>query len=375
MTQYGANLRMLTFAWMKRWYPTLLLIMLSFVSIHPLLSQKDSLNRKSSILAYPVGFYLPETRFGAGVAGSFNFYLNKKDSISPPSQIQIGAAYTQNRQLLLYLPFDIYWNKRKHQVSGELGYYDYMFFFFGTTALPTENRESFYVRLPRLRVQYTRKLTRHWYAGLKGWYDRFDIYKYSERSSLENGPYLGREGGAGSGVGAFILFDKRDNVYASKTGSYLELYYHNYDQTWGSDFNFHRYRIDYRYFLPIKKSVVAFQAFGDFMTGDVPFFQMTGIGGPKRFRGYVDGKVRDHHAALTQLEWRSFFAKRWGYTVFAGGALVRDEIKDLTKSPFYYSAGLGVRYVFDIEKHVHIRLDAAFGRQTNEFYFTIGEAF
>ncbi len=375
MAQYGANLRMLTFALMKRWYLTILLTILSFGLVHQIWCQTDSLQRKSSIIAYPVGFYLPETRFGAGVAGSFNFYVNKNDTISPPSQIQLGAAYTQNRQLLLYLPFDIYWNKRKHQLSGELGYYDYMFFFFGTSTIPTADRESFYVRLPRLRIQYTRKVSNHWFAGLKGWYDRFEIYDYSENSELETGPYLGREGGAGSGPGAFVLYDNRDNVYASKSGRFLELSYHNYNEVWGGDFDFHRYRIDYRYFLSVKKSVLAFQAFGDFMTGDVPFFQMTGIGGPKRFRGYVDGRVRDHHTALTQMEWRSFFAKRWGYTVFVGGALVRDEIKDLTKSPLYYSGGMGLRYVFDIEKHVHIRLDAAFGRKTNEFYFTIGEAF
>ena len=366
---------MLTFVIMTRLLNYFLFSLLFLGTLTKVQAQADSTKRKASLLAYPVAFYLPETRFGAGVASSWNFYIQKKDTISPPSQIQLGVAYTQNRQLLLYLPFDIYWNKRKHQLSGELGYYDYMFFFFGTTALPTANRESFYVRLPRLRIQYTRKLTNHWYTGLKGWYDRFDIYDYSENSNLETGPYLGLEGGAGSGIGAFIQYDSRDNVYASTNGQYLELYYHNYDKFWGGDFKFNRYRFDYRYFLPIKKSVLAFQAFGDFMTGDVPFFQMTGIGGPKRFRGYVDGRVRDHHAALTQLELRSFFAKRWGYTLFAGGALVRDELKDLTKSPLYYSAGMGVRYVFDIEKHVHIRLDAALGRSTSEFYFTVGEAF
>ena len=95
-------------------------------------------------------------------------------------------------------------------------------------------------------------------------------------------------------------------------GHYLELVYHNQDEVFASDYNFSRYRFDYRYFQPFgKKMALASQLFGDFMQGNVPFFQMTGIGGPKRMRGYIDGRFRDHQLLLAQTEWRHFISRRW----------------------------------------------------------------
>jgi len=36
--------------------------------------------------------------------------------------------------------------------------------------------------------------------------------------------------------------------------------------------------------------------------GDVPFHQMPSIGGPKKLRGYIDGRYRDKMLLLLQLD-------------------------------------------------------------------------
>jgi outer membrane protein assembly factor BamA len=336
--------------------------------------EKDTL--KNTFLAYPLVFYLPETRYGAGLATSYNFRFNKKDTISPPTQIQFGGAYTQNKQILIYLPFDAYWRERKNQLSGEIGYYDYLYYFFGTQEISQDFEESYSVRYPRFRINYLRKIIPNVFAGARWWYDDFSIYRYQEDGTLAKGIIAGSGGGRSSGPGIVFNFDKRDNVYFSRKGHYLELVYHNQDELFASNYNFSRYRFDYRYFQPFGKNMtLASQFFGDFMQGNVPFFQMTGIGGPKRMRGYIDGRYRDHQLLLAQTEWRHFLSRRWGYVLFASSALVEHEWSDFNFAYTKFAFGGGIRFAFDPEKKINIRLDAAFGKNTYGFYLTVGESF
>ncbi|NNE54561.1 MAG: hypothetical protein HKN32_00975, partial [Flavobacteriales bacterium] len=74
-----------------------------------------------SAIALPIAFYLPETRWGFGAAGIINFNIQPQDTIAPPSQIQLGGAYTQEKQILAYLNYNLFWDQRKWNVSGELG--------------------------------------------------------------------------------------------------------------------------------------------------------------------------------------------------------------------------------------------------------------
>ena len=95
--------------------------------------ENDTTNteRKNFFIGFPAAFYTPETKWGFGAGGIYNFYLNKNDSISPSSQIQLAASYTQRKQVLVYLPFNIYLNEWSNVIEGEFGYYDYIYPFYG----------------------------------------------------------------------------------------------------------------------------------------------------------------------------------------------------------------------------------------------------
>lgn len=327
------------------------------------------------MLFYPVGFYTPETGIGGGFASSFNFFTKKENPKQTASNIQLGIAYTERQQLGIYLPFDIYFNERKNQVSGELGYYDYIFYYFGVVGNEAVPREYFYSRTPRFRGQYTRKLYNNIFAGFKGWFDDFRIYDYSERSELRQSNRKDKSGGIGVGPGLFLLYDSRNHIAAPDSGWYIEPSFHHYTNQLERSFGFDRYRMDIRYFLPIGKAVLANQVFSEIITGDVPFFQMTGLGGSRRFRGYWEGQYRGNSLMLIQSEWRHFPFKRWGYTIFGGIASVGNNNAPLFSQKNHSAFGFGLRYKFDIQKRVHLRLDAAFGQNSPTFYFTIGEAF
>jgi hypothetical protein len=60
---------------------------------------------KSSLIVLPLAFYTPETRFGGGVGGLYAFRFGNEPEESRPSQVELGLAYTQNEQILLYLLF------------------------------------------------------------------------------------------------------------------------------------------------------------------------------------------------------------------------------------------------------------------------------
>ena len=91
---------------------------------------KAKVVKKNKLSAFPVIYYAPETKLAAGVFGAYTFY-NKNDSTQKyPSQIQIGAAYTFNKQVLIYFPFRIYTKHSNYTVYGEAGYYKYSYFFY-----------------------------------------------------------------------------------------------------------------------------------------------------------------------------------------------------------------------------------------------------
>lgn len=352
---------------------TFSLLLLSLWSVG---QERDSIaNKTKSFLIYPVGFYTPETGIGLGFASAINFYTKNENKASTYSSIQLGAAYTERNQLGIYLPFDIYLNKRRTQISGEIGYYDYVFYYFGTEKNGQVEKEHFSSRTPRLRFQFTRKLKDHLFFGFKAWYDDFRIYSYSENSSLKASKGNDKVGGIGIGPGVFVLFDTRDHIAAPSKGLYAEASYHHYTNVFERSFGFDRYRMDIRLFSQIKKGTLSSQLFAESITGDVPFFQMSYVGGVKRFRGYMEGRYRGTTLNILQVEWRHFPLNRWGYTLFAGVANVGQLEKEYFNRSSHPAFGLGIRYKFDYQKKVHLRLDAAFGASTPAIYFTIGEAF
>jgi len=91
------------------------------------LQQKEPFIKKSSLIALPLAFFTPETRWGGGAAALLSFRFRGNGEETRPSQVQLGFAYTQEKQILSYLPFQLYADQERWFVTGELGYYEYIF--------------------------------------------------------------------------------------------------------------------------------------------------------------------------------------------------------------------------------------------------------
>lgn len=332
--------------------------------------------RKNSFYPIPFAFWTPETRLGIGAALIHNFYVDKSDSLSPPSQLQGGFAITQEHQQLYSIPFQIFWNQRKNYAYGEVGYFRYHYKFYGVGNDPRNTEEHYGFDFTRLRLNFLRKVLNTpkggWHLGLRTWIEDWQFTSFEEAAALSSGEIVGSEGGLTIDPGVIIFGDHRDDVYFPRSGTYIELV----TQHATGDYQFHRYRADLRNYKTFFDQITwANQLFIDLTSGDTPFYMMTMLGGTKRMRGYYEGRYRDKSGILFQSEVRSYVWKRWGAVIFASAGLVDQRLQQWTFQHLRYTGGGGIRYLLDPEKHINVRFDVAGGKGSLLYYFTVGEAF
>jgi len=338
--------------------------------------EKDTAKRKNLLIAFPAVYYTPETRFGYGLAGIYNYYPNKLDTISPSSQLQLAASYTQNEQILLFLPFRNYWDNWGKVVEGELGYYDYIYPYYGIgDASSAEDFEQYSSKYFRFQIDAFKRVKNQTFLGLRYWFDNPDIYEVKEDGLLDLMPITGSNGGVISGIGPQVRIDKRDNIYSSRNGHYINAIYQTFQGFMGSNFAFNRLRLDGRKYWELGKNVLATQVYSDINWGHVPFFQQARLGGTKRLRGYLEGRFTDKLSFTPQAEWRFPIWKRVGGVAFYSSGTVAPDLKGLANSKWLNAGGLGLRFTLDTEKQVKVRIDYAFTPEGTNFYFTVGESF
>jgi outer membrane translocation and assembly module TamA len=94
-------------------------------------------------------------------------------------------------------------------------------------------------------------------------------------------------------------------------------------------------------------------------------------------RGYFYGRYRDKAYMTAQAEYRRHLWWKLGGVVFLGFGQVGPELSAYRLDSFHSSYGFGLRYLFNPEEHVNIRVDFGFGRNdtTTGVYFGVEEAF
>ena len=278
---------------------------------------------------------------------------------------------------LCYFDITFFKKNAEYNLRGELGYYRFSYDFFGVGNDATnDNIEPFDVNFPRLRVEYFKRFNKNWYAGLTFGFEEYDIVKVVEDGLLDAGNIRGSDGGTISNFGAGIIFDNRDNVFATHKGYYIELSALHNSPSFGSDFSFSRLTLDARTYITNKKyHTLALNVFSILNSGEPPFNELAFLGGSRRGRGYYPGRFRDKQLFIMQGEYR--FPLFWylGMVTFGSYGGVAQNINDFKISNFRYNLGLGLRFAVNPDDRINIRIDYAIGKETSGFYLTVGEAF
>jgi outer membrane protein assembly factor BamA len=161
-----------------------------------------------------------------------------------------------------------------------------------------------------------------------------------------------------------------------REGYLAELAFIHYGELFQQSFPMNTLFLDGRYFIPTTKNqVLALQVVGQFSSGEVPFNQLSLMGGETMMRGYYLGRYRDKNYVAAQAEYRFLpfgFSKRLGGSVFGAVGAVSESIPT---DNYKWSAGAGLRYLLFPKKDIFTRIDVGMNPDGYGIYFYIGEAF
>ncbi len=351
---------------------------ISILLFNQLFAQSDSTVKKTTLAVLPVVYFTPETSWAFGAGAVTNFKLGAKKDSTFESQVAIGFAYTLFKQVLTFSSWRIFTEENKNLFSGEIGYFDYVFFFYGVGNNVLDlDRESYNARLPRLRFDYLRKVNRKFYAGFRYHFDDFDIKTIETGGLLDAGNYQGAKGGMISGIGPMVYFDSRDSQLYPTKGVFAESSIQLFNSAIGSDFNYWRWVVDVRKVHQIRENQhFVWQANSQVQIGDPPFFALAQLGGNRLMRGLFEGKFRDNSLAVLQAEYRLKFLKRWGAVGFTGLGNVYSKENPFQIQNTKFTYGLGGRFQLSKGQKLNLRLDVAHSPNEDlRVYLTFGEAF
>lgn len=331
--------------------------------------------KKIKVLGFPVVSYSPETRIAYGAAGIILFRLGNDPQNTSPSQVSMGIGYTQNKQQLYYVPFQLYTNRNKFSIYGEAGYYKYTYYYYGigTHTIP---KELYLANYPRIRLSVLYKWAPHYYAGLRYSYENYTMAQTQTGGELAKGIIPGSQGSISSGPGIVQVYDRRDTVLYPTRGYWMELALQFNTTSLGSTHNYQQYSYDVTWYKRVYKNIVwANELYTKYLNGVAPFELYSFLGGNKKLRGFYEGQYRDKHSLIIQTEFRSELYKGLGAAVFGGAGFLGGDHEYVRFNLPYWAYGAGLRYKVTKTDHLNLRLDYAIANGKGNFYATFGEAF
>lgn len=341
-------------------------------------SKIDSTMKSIKIAVLPLVFYTPDTRWGFGCGGFVNIHFAPGQKTNKLSTIVFGASYTQNKQLLLYVPYQLYFDHSRYWFNGEISYFKYIYNYFGIgNNTEDDYLEKYTVNFPRFRINALKKISVHDYIGVKYHFDNFTYKKYDTlQTQLFNKSILGTENGIVSSLGLIYTSDHRDVLNYPSHGYLAELSVITDDKLWASDYNFTKISFDASTYHKLSKKIILANNINYIQNvGATPFHQMATIGGTRKLRGYFDGKFRDRAALVLQSELRIKIWRKFKMACFGG---IGQVFNDPSKFNFQYirsNIGIGMRYELDKSSRMHLRIDYGITKSSSGYYLTFGEAF
>ncbi len=352
---------------------------LIFLFISDINGQVDSTDQSGlDFFGYPYLFYTPETNFAFGAGGILYFRTSKHKSLNL-SSVLLSGYYTINNQYNIILNPEIYFAKNKYLSTGKFNFGKFLdkFYGFGSNSEEITNPE-YLTNSFGINLNFQADIIENFQIG--GIYD----FLFTEIIDKKSNPFLidnlviGSDGGLSSGLGFKLVWDSRDYIYLPTEGGYNIFSVIYYGSILGSDYTFNEYLVDLRRYLKVaKEHVVTFQIYGNFASGEPPFYEMPRLGGSITMRGYYQGRYRDRYFICAQMEYKTWLIKKWklGVVGFYGIGDVAYKFNDFVIKEFKHSLGFGLRYVFDEAERLTVRADFAFGNNSSGVYFAMQEAF
>ena len=333
-------------------------------------------NKRTVGKFYPLITYTPETSLAFGGNVLFEHRPLKGDSITSSSFGNLSAIYTLKNQFIVGFGNRAYTKSNKWFIPGRsaLLYFPYTYYGIGNEDETQEDYTSFGFSTQQLFLRRIGKSKHR--VGVHWRLSTAQINDLDIRGELVTGQIYGSQGGFTHQLGAAYSFDNRDHLFATSSGTFVEVKSLAPLSFVGDEFGFSAIEMDLRKFFALDEQVLALRSSSALQYGNVPFYQLVSLGDQQRMRGYVWGEYRDRFAWFNQAEWRSGFnAYGIGVAAFAELGAVGSSWEDLT-GHWRASFGGGLRLKLDLESKMHLRVDAAYTTDSNfGVYIGIGEYF
>jgi len=339
--------------------------------------EKEIKPKTSGFLAIPIIFYTPETRWALGAGALYYFRPRGEGLEHRPSGLGITGFYTQNHQYEISISPDLYLREEKTRIQGNVKIRKFTYEFFGIgNNNPAGGSEAYTTQTADYFLRIQRKIWSNWNIAVQHEYRSDNIIRTEISGLLEPQKIPGSESFHVSGFSLHAGWDSRDNVYYPYQGTWCETSVHLFRKVIGSDYAFTKYNINLRTYLPVfPRHILALQGYFNFITGTAPFQLLSSLGGEMFMRGYYQGRFRENHALLFQMEYRMPLWKRLGAVGFANMGDVAHRLSDFSLRNFKFSYGFGFRFALDPKERFNLRLDLSFARDSSGIYLTVLEAF
>lgn len=339
--------------------------------------KKIGMVKQGDLVPLPLVFYSPETSLAFGGVLFNLFRTVPQDTLSRLSNVRTAVIFTLRTQLVVDIDHDIFTRDEKYRITGKLLFAKFPDYFYGIgNETLDEDEELFNANNFTFRMQVMRKIFQNFYGGLFYNLNYLGNIDKEEGGILDTEEIIGQEGGISSGIGIIAQWDTRDFNLNCTRGHFFEIGTRHFRSFLGSDFDFNVIDLEaMKFFTLFPRQVLGLHFLGRFSNREVPFHQLSLLGGDKMMRGYYRGRFRDKVLYAFQAEYRWQFYRRFGVVFFGGLGDVSDEFHSFDFSEIKPSYGIGLRYMILPQRRVNLRLDIGFGKETNGIYINITEAF
>ena len=336
-----------------------------------------SVSERPHFSVLPTAYYTPETRIALEAFAYLSF---QTDTAARKSNARIFAAVTQNRQVTVDLPWQVFTAGERHRIDGKLDVRKFPEYYYGLGNDTKEAQRGLYTyRGVGMRNSALKQIEGHNYLGIftEGrWLDADSLPAFDAVDT----PLRGANGYRFFGVGPSFVHDSRDVILCSTQGRYFELTA-TVNAAWFPEENeganvYAMVNADHRRFFCVRpNTVLAYQLVARASWGDVPYRELPALGGPLLHRGYYFGRFRDRHLWCAQAEVRQKLFWRLGGVAFGSAGRVYPHLQGPLLEGIRPAAGAGLRFKLSKEDEANIRFDVAWTPDSHGFYVYFAEVF
>ena len=174
-----------------------------------------------------------------------------------------------------------------------------------------------------------------------------------------------------AGLGVFIEYDGRNTVFTPTKGLSAKFTYKNFDNNWGSDFDYDDYKGSLFHYTPFGDySSLGLRLEAQTVSGDTPFFAYPFV----NLRGIPAMRYQGGSVITGEVEYLWGVTPRWTVVFFGGAGRTASIDRFNETSQTVGAGGLGFRYRLARKLGLQSGIDIARGPEDTSIYLTVGSA-